>query len=282
MVIKIARVIGGVVALFLGLLAVAKAQSPATIKKDEKREKQAAKKERINQLIKQEEEGAIIYEKQNIFGVKLYNDGWAGFYEKGVHKTVNLTNLYSVEIGERKAAKEQRISKSDGTGFFLNRPLIYGKQNNFYFMKLGIGQSYLIGGKGNRNGVAVSAVYAGGVSLGFLKPYYVDVVDPISRQASTIRWQGNNSRGDTLFLDPAALEGGAGVFKGFGDMKIKPGLHARGSVRFDYGRYNELVSAIEAGINVEYYFSSMPIMLLNEEKKFFANVFIAFEFGRRK
>ncbi|TAD84857.1 MAG: hypothetical protein EAY75_12345 [Bacteroidetes bacterium] len=264
------------------LLHRAAAQGPASAKKEEKREKQAAKKERINQLIKQEEEGALIYEKQNIYGGRLYNDGWGVFYEKGIHKTVNVTNLFSLEIGERKSPKEQRITKTNGTGFFLNRPLIYGKQNNFYFMKLGVGQSYLIGGKGNRNGVAVSAVYAGGVSLGLLKPYYVDITDPLNRADNSIRWQGNNSRNDSLFLDPAALEGGSGVLKGFGEIKIRPGLHARGALRFDYGRYNEFISAIEAGINVEYYLSKMPIMLLNEERRFFANVFIAFDFGRRK
>lgn len=258
------------------------AQSTTNSKKEAKQIKQTEKKERINKLIKQEEEGALIYQKQNIFGAKLYSDGWAAFYEKGLMKTVNKTNLFSLEIGERKHPKEERITKSDGTGFFLSKPIIYGKQNSFFFAKLGVGQSYLIGGKGNRNGVAVSAVYGAGVSLGFLKPYYVDVTDPISRQQSTIKWLGNKTRNDTLFLDPAAIDGGAGTFKGFNEMKLKPGLHAKTALRFDYGRYNEVVSAIEAGINVEYYFSAMPIMLLNEEKKFFANVFVAIEFGKRK
>ena len=41
-----------------------------------------------------------------------------------------------------------------------------------------VGQQYLIGGKGNKNGVAVSAIYGGGLSLGYLKPYYLNVHDP--------------------------------------------------------------------------------------------------------
>ena len=33
----------------------------------------------------------------------------------------------------------------------------------------------LIGGKGNKNGVAVSAIYGGGISAGLLKPYYLQI-----------------------------------------------------------------------------------------------------------
>ncbi|CAN5481630.1 hypothetical protein BH10BAC3_BH10BAC3_15280 [soil metagenome] len=247
-----------------------------------KKEKQAAKKQRIDQMIRQEEEGALIYQKQNLFGIKLYSDGWGALYEKGYMKTVNKTNLFSIEFGERKDRKEEKVSKFISGTPFLGNSLVYGKQNNFYFLKLGAGQSYLLGGKGNRNGVAVSAVYNGGVSLGMLKPYYLDVIDPLNQDQLTIRYMGDNSRNDSLFVDPQAINGGAGVFKGFNKIKVKPGLFLRAAVRFDYGRYNELISAVEVGFNAEYYFSDMPIMINNDAHKLFSNVFIALEFGKRK
>lgn len=233
-------------------------------------------------MIRQEEEGALIYQKQSLFGIKLYSDGWGLLFEKGYMKTINKTNLFSIEIGERKDHKEEKVSKLISGTPFLGNALIYGKQNNFYFMKLGVGQSYLIGGKGNRNGVAVSAVYNGGVSLGFLKPYYLDVSDPQTFEQRSIKYKGDNSYTDTLFLDPVAINGGASVFKGFNEMKVKPGLFVKGALRFDYGRYNELISAVEAGFNIEYYFSDMPVMINDKARKLFSNVFVALEFGRRK
>jgi hypothetical protein len=247
-----------------------------------KKERQAEKKERIDQMIRQEEEGALIYQKQNLFGVKLYSDGWSLFYEKGYMKTVNKTNLFSIEFGERKDRKELKVSKFISGTPFLGNAIIYGKQNDFYFLKLGVSQSYLLGGKGNRNGVAVSAIYGGGFSLGLLKPYYLDVVDPLTSQPLTIRYKNDNSRTDTLFLEPQVITGGASVFEGVNETKFKPGLFLKGALRFDYGRYNELISAIETGFNFEYYFSDMPIMINNEAHKSFLNVFIGIEFGKRK
>ena len=264
------------------VLSTVSAQTAADPSTKTKKEKQAEKKQRIDQMIRQEEEGALIYQKQNLFGIKLYSDGWAALYEKGYMKTVNKTNLFSIEFGERKDHKEEKVSKFISGTPFLGNSLVYGKQNNFYFLKLGIGQNYLLGGKGNRNGVAVSAVYNGGVSVGMLKPYYLDVIDPLNQNQLTIRYMGDKSRNDSLFVDPQAITGGASVFKGFDKMTVKPGLFLKGAVRFDYGRYNELISAVEIGFNTEYYFSDMPIMINNEARKLFSNVFIALEFGKRK
>lgn len=263
----------------LSVLAQPKpADKPADTKS--KAEKKAEKKERVNKLIKQEEIGTLIYQKQNVFGFKLATDGWGAFFEKGFMKTVEKTNLFSVEIGERKSPKEQKVASIDQNGFSFGSSFIYGKQNNFYFLKLGVGQSLLLGGKGNKNGVAVSAIYSGGLSIGLLKPYYLRVTD--NQKESEIKYLDNKSRNDTLFLTPTSIVGGAGIFKGFGEMKVKPGIFVKTALRFDYGKYNEMVSAIEAGINAEYYVSKIPLMIENKQKRFFINAFVAIEFGKRK
>lgn len=259
------------------------AQNPTNTpdRKTEKENRKAEKREKVNQIIKAEEEGTIAYNKQWMVGGKLLSDGWSAFYELGRMKSVNTTNWYSFEIGERKHPKEEKISKDVGSVFF-GTPLVYGKQNTFLYTKLGFGQQRLIGGKGNKNGVAVSAIYGGGLSLGFLKPYYLDVVDPRTNEATSIKWLGNESRNDSLFLDPNFILGGAGLFKGFNELKITPGLYTKTGFRFDYGRYNEVISALEVGINTEFYFKEMPIMIDNKAKKFFVGFYAAIDLGRRK
>jgi hypothetical protein len=257
----------------------AQAQQP---EKKSRKERKAERAEKINAQIKLEEEGSIIFEKQNIFGFKLYSDGWGALYEKGKQKNVNKANLYSIEFGERKHPKEEKLFNitGGGGGFIFGQPLIYGKENNFYFLKMGAGQSFLLGGKGNKNGVAVTAVYGGGFSLGMLKPYFVDIQDQVSGQVLSVRWEGGDGKYDQNFLfNPL---GSSGTFKGVGETRFKPGLYAKGGLRFDYGRYNEVVSAIEVGFNAEYYTAEMPILIANEGKKTFLNVFVALEFGRRK
>lgn len=246
---------------------------------DAKQLKKAERREKINQLIKQEEEGALIYQKQGAFGFKFNTDAWSMFYEHGRYKTITKTNLWWLELGERKHPKEEKVpTLSASQGFLIISSYIYGKQNNFYYLKAGLGQQVLIGGKGNKNGVAVSAIYGGGFSAGLLKPYYIEIQNPSTNQKEQIKYNNN----DSLFLNPSIILGKGSFGKGFNEIKFVPGVHARAALRFDYGRYNEVLSAMEVGVNAEYYSQSMPILLLNKENKFFFNAYISLVFGKRK
>lgn len=268
-----------IIVSFLGSVAVSAQQKTQTPAQMEKARKKAERKEKINQMIKQEEEGALVFNKQGSFSFKFNSDGWGMFYERGKYKTVTKTNLWWIELGEHKHPKEEKVPTiSASGGFLIVSSYIYGKRNNFYNLKLGFGQQKLIGGKGNKNGVAVSAIYGGGFTAGLLKPYYIEIQNPTTNKQEQIKYDNN----DNLFLDPTIILGRGGLIKGFGEMKFVPGAHVRTALRFDYGRYNEVVSALEVGLNAEYYAQKMPILLLNKEKSFFFNAYVALTFGKRK
>ena len=75
--------------------------------------------------------------------------------------------LFQLDISERKHPKEEKqFSQSSNAG-----PFIYGKINYFYPVKLGVQQQFLLGNKGNKNGVSVSGNAGGGISIGLLRPY---------------------------------------------------------------------------------------------------------------
>ena len=246
--------------------------------REAKQQKKEERKERINQLVKQEEEGALIFNKQNVFGIRLTTDGYSAFYELGQLKTPTRTNLYSLEIGERKHSKEEKLSRGSTFGPALGNPYIYGKVNNFYYAKLGFGQQRLIGGKGNKNGVAISAIYGGGFTAGLLKPYYIEINDAAGNRMD-LKYNGKN---DSTFLSSDNIYGSSSFGKGFGEIKFVPGVFAKTALRFDYGRFNESVNAIEVGLNFDFYGQKMPILLLNDEKRFFFSAYASILFGRRK
>ncbi len=246
-------------------------------RKDIRKQKKEEKKERIKQLIIQEEKGSIIYQKQSVFGIKLNTDGYGAFLEFGRLKTPRKSNLFSLEIGERKHSKEEKITSSQGG--YLSNPYIFGKINNFYYSKLGYAQQRLIGNKGNKNGVAVSAIYGGGLSAALLKPYYLKVSDRENNLVEDVKYNNNN---DVFLENQDLILGGSGFGKGFSEMKFTPGAFVKTAMRFDYGRYNELVSAIEVGLNFEIYTKKLPIMLLNKNKQMFFSAYAAIAFGRRK
>jgi len=240
-----------------------------------KNEKKEARRQKISNLIKQDEEGILVYKRQTIVGGQFRTNGYGGFIELGRMKTVRKTNIYRLDITEIKHAKEEKLPNG---GIVFGNPFIYGKLNNFYQATLGFGQQYILGQKGNKNGVAVTAVYSAGLALGLLRPYYLEVQDPSGGENLIIKYSQKDS---SLFLGNTII-GGAGIGKGWSELKIKPGGFAKMGMRFDYGRFNEVVSGIEIGVSGEFYSSRIPILFAQKEKQFFFQAYIAMLFGRRK
>lgn len=235
-----------------------------------KKDKKQAKRERIDALVKMEEEGELVFRKHSIFGFKANSDGYGLSYEMGRFKSNRTTNIYTLEFNEKKHRQEKKINTINGFEF---NSIIPFKMNNFYQVKFGLGQQRIIGGKGNKNGVAVAVIYAGGLSLGLVKPYLIDV-------------EANGKRFRSSFPDiwdsAYAIIGAAGFTTGWKELSLKPGAHAKAAMRFDYGRFNETVTAIEVGINTEFYPSKIPQMMFAKQDQFFFNAYVSILLGRRK
>ena len=262
--------------VLLATIVFASSAQDTASRKSSKDDKKEARRQKINTLIKQSEEGVLVYRKQSIFGLQGRTNGYGIFYELGKMKSNRKTNIYRLDITEIKHQKEEK--SPSGGGLVFGNPYIYGKINNFDQATLGFGQQYILGQKGNKNGVAVSAVFNGGLALGLLKPYYVEVQDPVSGDVKTIKYSKADS---SLFLGPTII-GSGGLGKGWGEMKMKPGAFIKTALRFDYGRFNEVVSGIEAGLSIEFYGSKIPIMLDQKERQMFFQGYISILFGRRK
>ncbi|MFZ1260757.1 MAG: hypothetical protein WAQ93_09780, partial [Chitinophagaceae bacterium] len=261
--------------LLLATIVFASSAQDTASRKKSKTDKKDVRRQKINTLIKQSEEGVLIYSKQSIFGLQGRTNGFGAFYEIGRMKSNRKTNTYRLDFTEIKHQKEE---KSQSAGLIFSNPYIYGKINHFYQATLGFGQQYILGQKGNKNGVAVSAIFNGGLALGLLRPYYVDAIDPISGETKTIRYSKADS---SLFLGPSII-GGGGFGKGWNEIKMKPGGFVKTAMRFDYGRFNEVVSGIEVGLSIEFYGSKIPIMVDQKDKQMFFQGYISILFGRRK
>lgn len=239
---------------------------------DARKERLQKKREHVNNMVKQQEEGVITYKKSFLFGAKLTTDGYGIFFELGRASSVKKAMLYQLEISERKHIKEEKINS-----YYSNSaPYIYGKENFFYPVKLGVQQQRLLGNKSNKNGVAITANYGGGVAVAFLRPYYVQVSD-----GNSVRYVKYNSSDSLSFLGTHII-GGPGFGKGWDEMTITPGLYAKAAVRFDYGAYNEVISAIEVGLTADYYSKKIPQLVYNKQKQFFFGGYVAVLFGKRK
>lgn len=247
------------------------AQNNTKTKKEERRE---LKKERINAVIKQEEEGVIANKKHFLLGIKLNTDGYGLFVEKGLAKSVNRALLFQFDIAERKHPKENKqFNVQNNAG-----PYLYGKINFFYPIKLGVQQQFLLGNKGNKNGLSLTANVGGGLTLGLLRPYLL-AYDSMGIQI--YRGLGKTTQDSVRFLTQPPTSG-PNFGTGFNQSTLVPGAYTKASVRFDYGKYNEVVSAIEVGVTAEVYSKKIPQMVFSKNKNFFFSAYVSFLFGKRK
>lgn len=230
------------------------------------------KRQRINALARQEEEGIIAYKKHFAVGLKLTSDGYGIFFEKGKSKSVKKALLFQLEISERKHQKEEKQSNPNAP----SAPIIYGKLNYFYPVKLGVQQQFLLGNKSNKNGVSVTANLGGGLCIGVLRPYELEVDKSGTR--TFIKYDSP----DSLLFVNGPYYGGPSLGQGWNNLKITPGAYLKPALRFDYGRYNEMINAIEVGICGEIYSSKIPQILYNKQKQFFFSAYFSLMFGKRK
>ena len=245
--------------------------------KETRREKLAKSDAMVKKMQTESEEGAIIFNKQSAFNITIRNDGYAIGFEKGKFKSIKKTNLWWVHLGERKHPKEEKITLNVG-GVQLGNPFIFGKKNNFYLLNIGIGQQRLLGGKSNKNGISVAAVYGGGLSLGLLKPYYLEVFSDTSNNNDIIKY----SLEDQRFLNPGYIVGAAPFGKGFNELKLVPGAFVKGGFRFDYGKLKDVAAALELGVSAEYYTQKVPTLWGQKEKTLFISGYVSLIFGNRR
>lgn len=260
------------IVLLTALISLSVAVFAQETKKNPRKSRKEEKRAKINAMIRMEEEGVIAYKKHFLFGAKLVTDGYGIFFEKGYAKSVRRATLYQVEITERKHPKEVKQNNPLAS----TAPLIYGKLNYFYPVKLGVQLQYLLGNKSNKNGVAITGNIGGGIALGLLRAYEVEVDK--AGQRTFVRYDSP----DSLLFVNGPYYGGPTLGKGWNHMKLTPGVYIKPALRFDYGRYNDLVSALEVGVTGEFYAKKVPQMLYNKQKQFFFTAFVSLEFGKRK
>lgn len=230
------------------------------------------KRKRISELMKHEEEGVIAYKKHFAGGIKLNTDGYGIFVEKGLARSVKRAMLFQLEISEKKHQKETKQNNPSGQ----SAPLIYGKLNFFYPIKLGVQLQFLLGNKSNKNGVSITANVGGGLIIGLLRPYMVEV-----DKGGVQTYVKYDSPDSTLFVN-GPFYGGPRFGNGWNGLKVTPGIYLKPAVRFDYGRFNEMLSAIEVGLTGEFYTQKIPQMLYQKHQQFFFSAYVALAFGKRK
>jgi hypothetical protein len=199
-------------------------------------------------------------------------------------KNYYTTRYYYVDFGERKHLRELMINPGIGQNSYT-----YGKQNNLFAVRGGIGEKrYFTEKAATKKGVSIGVSYRVGPTIGFLKPYQLEVgisEAPSSNSTRTIKYTPETAR---TFLNENQIIDNSGFFSGWSEAQLRVGGHAMGALHISWGAFEEYVRAVDAGVMIDFFAGSVPILVetpdspANQNTPLFVNLFLNFQLGKRK
>lgn len=231
------------------------------------------------------DEDIILFKKQRYVGLNLNTNGY------GVNATFARYNgayklwLFNFDLLFVKHEKETKTWNpvNDPNA----RPYFYGKLNNLYSMRLGLGKKIIITEKlRKKNGVQVGYTWQAGPVLGFTKPIYLEIIytDDVPNAQPYLEIEKFDP--DRHFIDN--IYGRASGFRGFDQLKVHPGGFFKFAFTFEYSNSKEMLKGIETGLAVDAYAKKVPIMATYTQDstnpknhQIFFSLYINFFFGTK-
>ncbi|MBP6625548.1 MAG: hypothetical protein KA198_10275 [Chitinophagaceae bacterium] len=227
----------------------------------------------------------IIYSKETTFDITPHTKGFALGMSFGKIRTYYKTYFYKLEIGELRHPREQRQS-FDLQSFNgkVSKSFVFGKQNSLYVIRGSYGLKRYYSEKAKERGLAVGTTFSVGPTLGLLKPYYLELIrrqidNPVAINIVAEKYSESNK---SLFLDTDAIYGGTGLTKGWGEIKVSPGVHFKSALLLDWGAFDEMIKSVEIGVMADLFLRPVPIMVTQDNSPLFLNFYLNLQLGKRK
>ncbi|MGB1017802.1 MAG: hypothetical protein ACPGVH_01925 [Chitinophagales bacterium] len=224
-----------------------------------------------------------IYTKEWGLGLRFHTNGYSAFFEHVWIRDIKRRKLIQANFfiySDFRERKIETIYNTDPKSF----KYYYGKVNNFYALTLLYGNRRVIANKSETSGVKLSLSYMGGISLGFLKPYYLRFVeqDAFGFQFTD---EGYTEENREAFLNDNPTTSkvfGAGSFgKGFNKIQFLPGLQAKVGLNFDFARKSNLVTSLEVGTQIDVFYKKVKTYITRNNKPYILNIYLSMQIGKR-
>lgn len=220
-------------------------------------------------------EERIIYERESTIHATISNQGLGGGFKigriKGIHKTTN----WNFEISYLWSLKQIKLMQYYSTSSF-----VYGKLNDVFIIRAGYEVERRIYGKPYWGGVELRWLYGAGVSISLLKPYYYSVL--IAKPTSTgnyeqvVEYQTFDNSSNWI-----EIIGKAPFKEGLSEIKLRPGIYAKGGMSFEIGSKSARAQSIEVGTVVEYFPQGVALMADNPISYIIPSLYLSYNWGSR-
>ncbi len=215
-----------------------------------------------------DEESKLFYRNERTVGVSLNSNGLSGDFRYAKRLDGYRKSLYVVELSYLKDPKENKIQTTT-TG---NR-FVYGKVNNAYSIRLGIGMQKEVFQKQDVGSISIRYFYHGGFVTTMLKPIYYEL------DSGSI-----NGGGDLLIkfnphYPPGNIVGKAPFSKGLDETKFIPGIYTKAGFTFEFSSTDVVFNALEVGMSADLFAKKIVIMDKPHNDIFLISVFLTYRFG---
>ncbi len=228
----------------------------------------------------------VLYRKEKYGSIIVDNLGLGINYRSGKNLTAFKRRMFEIEFVTMRDPKQIKTINP----YFLNSTsYVYGKLNDVFVLRSGIGFHKLLNSKPYWGGVELRYYYSGGVSLGLAKPIYLQITNYVS-QGSYYNYYITTERYNPYEHFPFAVNvngrtidiyGKASFLKGINKIKFYPGIYGKFGFSFDFGSEDNSVKALELGTTIDVFPKAIPIMAFCKKRNLFLTIYFSFSFGKR-
>jgi len=199
---------------------------------------------------------------------KLSTNGWGFDYRRGYIINMHQKNLYEIQFNTIKHPKEEKIPSV----FYTFKSFIYGKENECFDLRFGLGKQYLLFDKKTPGTVGIRLFGFVGGDMAFLKPiYYVIMVNQNNWDSVTEKYKPSHQ--------PATIEKKASFWMGFDEIKINPGIYAKLGTSFEYSKTTTFLNSLEFGLESYLFLNRLEIMGELDNPRFIVSMYVSYRIG---
>jgi hypothetical protein len=224
----------------------------------------------------------VIMLREKSGNITLHTLGYGIGYKFGYNKNFFKRRILEFDLLEMKSPYQD---KTYNDNFVNPKYYYYGKLNNLYILRGGLGYQHLLNRKPYWGGIEVRYFYSGGASIGFAKPVYLYISyygsDMIIFATKTEKFDPDKNYPVSTGTYSYDIYGRAPVFKGFNEIKPYPGIYAKAGFSFEFGVLNDRIKAVEIGVVIDGYPIGIPMMAFKDPSHLFVTAYLSLNLGKR-
>ena len=190
------------------------------------------------------------------------------FFQYGRHQRTKVYESYILEFVDVKHPREYKVSVAGNS----SSSRIWGKKNYLTSVRLQYRREKHLFKKAYQQGVQLSFVYGGGLSIGVISPYNVRISTGIGYISVPF---------DPDIHTSMDIVGDETRFYGLGSSSVALGFHAKTGLAFEFGAFKNSIVGIEVSLVAEAFTKRIVLVPADENTFVFFSPSFSFFLGFR-